>query len=81
MNITVPLHANVKQLVDVVLPAIWEMWDTEDDRSVRLNFSSREFRLFYPSLHLALCRSRPCPPPTSFSLSDEFINSAHYEAE
>jgi len=27
-----PLHANVKQLVDVVLPAILARWDSEDDR-------------------------------------------------
>lgn len=66
MKIVTPLHANVKQLVDVVLPAIFSMWDAEDDRSVFLRLLSRA----------------PLPSTSAhFPLrSDDHINSAHYEA-
>ncbi|KAL7414664.1 armadillo-type protein [Mrakia frigida] len=39
-TISTPLHANVKQLVDVILPAIFARWDSEDDRTVAALFGT-----------------------------------------
>jgi hypothetical protein len=64
MKIVTPLHGNVKQLVDVVLPAIFSMWDAEDDRSVSIPFPA----LLIHYTHLSDPRR------------DDHINSAHYEA-
>ena len=35
----VPFHHDVKQLVDAILPPIFEIWKTEDDQSVPLHSS------------------------------------------
>lgn len=64
IKIVTPLHGNVRQLVDVVLPAIFSMWDAEDDRSVPSSAS------FLVHLTPTLLRQH---------LRDDYINSAHFE--
>ena len=61
-----PLHANVKQLVDHILPKIFEMWKTEDDKWVQCHLfrliptPARHYLDFVPELS---CPSTPHFPP------------------
>jgi hypothetical protein len=42
-NQVIPFHQNVAQLVDLIMPAIMEMWETEDDQYVsRLHILSKD---------------------------------------
>lgn len=63
----------MKQLVDVILPAIFDMWDTEDDRSVLVPLFALGPAPIPPILRHPMVEQHLLDP------NDELINSAHYE--